>query len=580
MPDEQTYLLKGGVVITFDRLNRSGVFDIVVKSGKISIIDHEGMISHREFMKENPGGKVIDAAGKIIMPGLFNSGMSSVHSLTRKFFEKCDYENISAFVSLNLVEKYLSDSSNFGRLSDLLELAYKRSLQHGEVFVNEIGQSIGRDIASKLYEKTGWIKQHYRFTAYDPSVAEEAGKLGVQTGAGFRADENVNSYSISSLKKTIHSSGMKLILDASLSSAAAESVRETFGKLYVSVLSDSGLLGSGSAVANPTRLTDIELELIKQKGATILIYPSDFIRFSGDVQKLRRVFESGVNVITGTGLSGNDMLSELKLLHFLLHGMKPGCEALFRTALTNPAGFFGIQNYSGSIEKNKSADLILFNVRDVRNSGGLPGLDSDSLCWHILTSISSKDITDMFVKGERVFMDSHKDEVRDSAKVAELTSLLYSAGKFREYREKKLMKGRVDKVTIGIEQDKDAPVFVDMTETGEYTGEGEFTILGKRIEEFQQPRGEEAPVLAQVQEVKSTETDLNFLEPEMIREAQPELRIRLAVKTGAGGDLHDKKAEASEPTRKEADQHEKQPPEIVPAPLKKVKLKFGFGDGE
>lgn len=82
------------------------------------------------------------------------------------------------------------------------------------------------------------------------------------------------------------------------------------------------------------------------------------------------------------------------------------------------------------------------------------------------------------------------------------------------------MRGRVDKLSLDSsgedeETEKKEEIFVDMTETGEYAGEGEFSIIGKKEEEFEKPRErdkEQPDKHLNLQEIKSLEHDLNLFE--------------------------------------------------------------------
>ena len=588
---EKPQLLKGGIVLSLDKAGRSGIFDITIKNGKISSIDYEGKTSTTQFLTENPGGKVIDAAGMIILPGFFNSRLVSAYSLCRMFFRKCSYDNNGSSVSLNLIDRYLAEKVNSGRLSDILELVYKRSLMNGEIFVNESSPAFKKFQINDAFSDLKSVEQYFNITAYDLKLMEETGPLKSFISAGFRADEDINSYAISSLKRSLQSGHGRLMIDASLSQAAYESVRQTFGKPYINVLAENGLLSSNTLLINPLNVTDGELGIIKEKNASILFCPSDFANMSGDLSLAGRIFDSGINILLGTGLTGTDILSELKIISALGYTRALPYESLLRSATTGPAGFFGISNVTGAIEKTKSADMILFSLRDIRNSGGMPDLDSETICWHLVNSLTAKDISGIILKGKEIYnraIDGNEQEsLKSAAKIAELSSLLYSAGKLREYKERKQMNKRVEDLSLGneYEEETQARVFVDMTETGEYLGEGEFKILGNKIEEFRNSREsvqEDHP--GDLVEIKSFEEDLNLIgDDEEIFEL-PKLGIRLVeTKREEKTKLADEQAHKDEVTGEEIEDEFSVVPKIVEhkvTTLKRSSLKFGFKEGE
>lgn len=588
---EKPQLLKGGIVLTLDKSGRSGIFDITIKNGKISSIDYDGKTSTTQFLTENSGGRVIDAAGMIILPGFFNSRLVSAYTLCKMFFRKCSYDNNGSSVSLNLIDRYLAEKVNSGRLSDILELVYKRSLMNGEIFVNESSPAFKKFQINDAFSDLKRIEQYFNITAYDLKLMEETGPLKSFISAGFRADEDINSYAISSLKRSLQSGHGRLMIDASLSQAAYESVRQTFGKPYINVLAENGLLNNNTLLINPLNVTDGEIGIIKEKNANILFCPSDFANMSGDLSLSGRIFDSGINILLGTGLTGTDILSELKIISALGYTRTLPYESLLRSAITGPAEFFGIGNVTGSIEKTKSADMILISLRDLRNSGGMPDLDSESVCWHLINSLTVKDISGIILKGKHIYnradAGSEQENLKSAAKIAELSSLLYSAGKLREYKERKQMNKRVEDLSLGneYEEETQARVFVDMTETGEYLGEGEFKILGNKIEEFRNSREsvqEDHP--SDLMEIKSFEEDLNLIgDDEEIFEL-PKLGIRLVeTKREEKTNLAVEQAHKDEVTGEEIEDEFSVVPKIVEhkvTTLKRSSLKFGFKEGE
>jgi 5-methylthioadenosine/S-adenosylhomocysteine deaminase len=587
---EKPQLLKGGIVLTLDKSSRSGIFDITIKNGKISSIDYEGKTSTDQFLKENPGGKVIDAGGMIIMPGFFNSRLVSAYSLCKMFFRKCSYDNNGSSVSLNLIDRYLAEKVNSGRLSDILELVYKRSLMNGELFVNESSPSFKKFQINDVFNDLKRFDQYLSITAFDLKLIDEPGPLKSLVSAGFRADEDINSYAISSLKRSLQSTHGRLIIDASLSHSAYESVKQTFGKPYINVLAENGLLCSNTLLINPMNITDGEIGIIREKESTILFSPSDFANMSGNLSLAGKLFDSGINMILGTGLTGNDIISELRIMSALGFTRTLSYESLLRSAVTDPAASFGIGNITGSIEKTKSADMIILSLRDIRNSGGMPDLDSETICWHIVNLLTPKDITNVILKGSQIYnrynAEMEQESLKAASRIAEMSSLLYSAGKLREYKERKLMNKRVEDLSLGQEhKEKENSVFVDMTETGEYVGEGEFKILGNKIEDYQYSR-ESIPeeALSDLLEIKSFDEDLNLIGDDDETFELPKLGIRLVEakredKAGIPEKHADAVAISSEVIEDEFS--------VVPisteqkvTKLKRSPLKFGFKEGE
>ena len=603
-------VIKNGLVLTLDRKGHSGYFNIILRNGKIFLIDYERKFNEKEFKQKNPESEIIDARDKLIMPGLFNSKLISSYSLNKIFFRKCTYQNLSSWQSLKLIDRYLSEIENTVTLRDLLKISYLRSIRNGEVFVNESSINIGKDFFDVYLTDFDWIKQYYNFTSYDYKINPGSeGKISY----GFISDENINNYSLSSIRKDLSGKKIKLFIDASLSEKSFDSIKKVFGKSFVNVLEDMDLVTSDTIISNPTHLNPLELEILYQKKSTILISPSDYLNLSYKRIDMEELLMSGIRIIIGTGFTGNDILSELKVFSTMISKNILSYENMLKLAIYNPSTVFGISNLTGVIDRNRSADLIFFDLNDIRNSLTLPETDRENVSEFILNNLNTKDISDVMIKGEFIIKDK-EEQINfiesPQLKAKEISKKLYSAGKYFEYKEKYLIRSRVD--SLGTDRSdeeevlKKEEIFVDMTETGEYTGEGEFTILGTKEEEFEKPRERDIPKAENkinLKEIKSLEKELNLFEgledlsestkPKKIRKKVVKEADIKAVSKDEMIEIRDK----DERTKSEEEIYESDGIKITeetkskkdielesemskPLTIKPAKLKFGFGDGD
>ncbi len=529
-------VIKNGLVLTLDRKGQTGYYNIIIRNGKIFLIDYERKFNEKEFRHKNPDSEIIEARDKLIMPGFFNSKLVSAYSLNKIFFRKCSYQNISSWLSLKLIDRYLTGIENTETLRDLLKIVYRRSLKNGEIFINECSTGIGKDFADIYFTDFEWIKQYYNLTSYDFNILPGSeGKISY----GFVTDENINNYSLSSIKKNLTGKKIKLFIEGSLSDKSFESIKKVFGKPFINVLADMDLVSADTIISNPTHLNPVELEILVQKKAHILVSPSDYVNLSYRTIDIDELILSEANMIIGTGYTGNDVLSELKLLSQLVSKNILSSENIIRLAVYNPSVMFGVSNLTGSIERNKSADLIFFDLSDLRNTLTLPEADSENVSEFIIQNLTAKDISDVMIRGEILIRDKKEQTDYEAGnKTDEISKKLYRAGKYFEYKEKYLMRVRVDK--LGANADEDAEdetkeeIFVDLTETGEYVGEGEFTILGTKEEEFEKPRERDIPKTDKhpgLKEIKSLENDMNLFEGLEDKEEIQKLKKPLEKKT-------------------------------------------------
>lgn len=88
---------------------------------------------------------------------------------------------------MNLIDRYLAEKVNSGRLSDILELVYKRSMMNGEIFVNESSPAFKKFQINEAFSDLKSVEQYFNITAYDLKLMEETGPLKSFISAGFQS---------------------------------------------------------------------------------------------------------------------------------------------------------------------------------------------------------------------------------------------------------------------------------------------------------------------------------------------------------------------------------------------------------
>ena len=140
------------------------------------------------------------------------------------------------------------------------------------------------------------------------------------------------------------------------------------------------------------------------------------------------------------------------------------------------------------------------------------------------------------------------------------------------------MRGRVDKIKADRQEKKSEEIYVDITETeSEYMGEGEFIIVGRKQEEFEQSRGKAViDETNNIEEISSLEDGVDFLD----KNESQEISVHSYSKSASDDEnLKGHKADAkSIKDNAEEINQEKENENITEPVIRKEKLKFGFGE--
>ncbi len=166
-----------------------------------------------------------------------------------------------------------------------------------------------------------------------------------------------------------------------------------------------GLLSHRMAAVHMTQLTDPEIARIAETGLSVVHCPESNLKLASGFCPLGRLLAAGINCALGTdGAASNndlDMLGEMRTAALLAKAVAsdpcaaPAHEVL-KMATLNGARALGLDADIGSLTAGKSADIVAFNLGDLRAQ---PVYDPIS---QIVYAGHRDQVTDVWVAGRRV----------------------------------------------------------------------------------------------------------------------------------------------------------------------------------
>ena len=484
-------VIKNGLCLTLDADSSCGYYNLILKGNKIFDIDYNNELnSDREIFKKFPDVEIVDAANKIIVPAFLNSHKNSSYSLSSVFLKENSYDNINSNIAIRLIDKHFSNTENLDDLISLFNMSYIKSFLNGEIFVNETSKYIGAEIIRSNTFAVLSFKPEIIFTVYDSYISDYCLGINKFHCVGLREEEDLNNYTLSSLKKALQRGNKRAIIEILQTANSADLLRGLFGKSFIRVLADNDLLNSSIIFSNPIFIANDEINMLVDKKVNLILCPSDAFKFTRKGGEFDRFVSKPVNISIGTGIQGKSVFTELKLLRLVLKGDSISSELFLRMITTNPALLFGLYNITSTIEKNKLGNFIMFDLSDVRNFLDITEIDSEKVCDFILDNLDEKDISDIVFKGNFV-LKNYRNEKLDFVKINEtncrLVKKINEVGRYFEFKEKHKMRERVRELSLGgttspQETESRNPEPYIYSER-QFEGEGEFRIIGaKKIE--------------------------------------------------------------------------------------------------
>ena len=562
-------IIKNGLVLTMDKDSSCGVFNVVVKDGKIIEVDQTGKLTDEYIGQNYEGAEIIDATNKILMPGFIDPNLNSSYIFSRTFFKRNAYDTLSSNVSLDLLDNYFKNPKNVEELYLLLLSSYSQSLLNGDTTAVEVSNYVSKEVYSELLEETERVKQDVMYCACDATLHDYLTSKKKKHYVNLGREDNVNTYSLNALKKYLDNDHTMVYTDVLCSEKAVNEIKSSFGKSPVKIFNDYGILGEDVFFVNPLYLTESDIELVLDNKASVIFNTSDYIKLGKNKMDVQNLIDSGVNVSFGTGYLGSDLLSELRSFASAFYFPKFKYSTLTEGITSRASASIGLN--AGSIEKNRQADILFFNTAGLRNIVRIPELDSEKVSEFIVENLTTKDIDmvmkngDIVVSGGALLFEPIEDL---ESRSRELLEEVYRVGNYFEFKEKHMMKKRVDELRLdkdGKEKKSFDDVMVEDTEKSS-AADDSFRIIGvKKLDEYRT----EKPLFEYQRKKNVFITEVTSFDKGMMifTERQPENGKTYEQHKGSEELVSDKKSTRTEKQSKNES-----------GEIKKEKLRFGFSD--
>jgi len=436
-------LIQNGTIITFGTPCR--VLDghsVLIEDGVIVTIAPAGTIA-------GPFDKVLDATGKVVMPGLVNAHMHFYSTLVRGLGKAAPSRNfqevldnlwwrldrqlnlddveMSAQVVLldairkgttTLVDHHASPFAATGSLDRIAKavktsgvracLCYEVSDRDGEAIIQEGLEENAAFARRCAAEQDPHLRAlfglHAAFTLSD-STLDRAAALGREVGTGFH----------------VHV--------AEAASDVAVNL-DKYGRTPVARLHGHGLLGKGSIAAHAVHVTDADMELLASSDTFVAHNPQSNLNNAVGIADVQTLVARGVRVGLGTDAMTVNMLEEIRVAMWAQHLRQdnPTCAfmEIANTLFTrNPELATQLWGFPlGTLAEGAAADVILVDYY------APTPLDGNTVLGHLIFGLSQATVDTTICAG-RILMEGKRlcidvEEAALAARSRELATSLWN----------------------------------------------------------------------------------------------------------------------------------------------------------
>lgn len=326
--------------------------------------------------------KVIDAKGKIVMPGLINThahvpmsifretvdGYNLQDWLTKKIWpmeDKLTNEDIYYASYLSFLEMIKTGTTTINDMYFMTEDIIKAAVECGirlqttRTLMDAGSEALGEERLSELKELIEKYKN------YNDCITLNVGIHGLYTSSREYVQKCI---------KFAKENELLLHMHFCENTKEVQDIKNAYNEKPIDVL-EKEFKDEKVILAHAVKLNEEEIEkLAKNKSVSVSHCPVSNLKLGCGIANITKMLKEGINVSIGTDGQGSgtnlDLFESMKFAALLQKGISeeptqmPAYEVL-KLATINGAKALGLEEKIGSIEEGKQADLIILNIDTV-----------------------------------------------------------------------------------------------------------------------------------------------------------------------------------------------------------------------
>jgi putative selenium metabolism protein SsnA len=411
-------LIKNGVLVTMDGQRRIlEDHSVAIGEGKIAEVGKT-----KDLQRKHTGAEVLDASGRIVMPGVVCSHSHLYGMLLRgaslKITPPSDFTQILQRVWWPVDEAMTFEDAYASALVSSVEFAKSGVTTFADTYSGPNSISGVLDHIARAVEEVG-IRGFVAFEATERHSKDEGGK-GVQENVRFaekmrskpeskakplfsiHASFTVSDDLIREVKSFASKYSVPITIHTSEGLGDVHHNLENYGKRTVERLRDVGLLGPNVVLAHCVNLDENEINILAQTESGVAHNPMSNMLNAVGVAPILRMLEKKVNIGLGNDGYIFDMFENMRaafLLHRVYHKNPNAVDpyTILEMATINGAKLYGMEKEIGSIESEKRADIVI-----IKPSVLPTPLNTASVVGHIINTVDGDDVEQVLVDGKPI----------------------------------------------------------------------------------------------------------------------------------------------------------------------------------
>lgn len=411
-------LIKNGIIVTMNKEREVLKGDILVEGNKIIKISPE---------IEVEAAQIIDAEGKVVIPGLIQTHIHLTQALFRGQADDLELLDWLKKKVWPLEASHTEESNYISAKLGIAELIKggttaiidMETVNYTDAAINAIYESGFRAITGKCMMDYGEGVPGALMENTDESIKESVDLLKKWHGKGNgriqyafapRFVVSCSEELLIKVRDLAKEFDVMVHTHASENRGEIELVEKDRGMRNIVYLDKIGLTGEKLILAHCIWLNDEEMKILAETGTKVSHCPNSNLKLASGIAKIPELLEIGVSVSLGAdGAPCNnnlDMFEEIRtaaLIHKarLLNPTVMPAEKVFELATIGGAKAMCMEDKLGSLEVGKIADIVIVNLDSIHNYP----TDNVDIISQLVYSAKATDVDTTIIDGNIVMLN-------------------------------------------------------------------------------------------------------------------------------------------------------------------------------
>lgn len=397
-----TKIIENGIVFTGDRQNRAGQITILVQNGFITDVTKPAPVLKALY----PSAEIIDAKGKIIVPGFIDAHHTGESFILRYLTANQPMAKWNKNPQINRALKFLQSEATYDDFLSIYRLSYYSALKSGITTLAEFGSDNHEHsfhAAVEAMQQTcikGYIGLH------NGDQIEAARKLNlpnIKFAVVIADEENLTVYNLQSTIRIANEFHYPIILHLGQTKRANDIIKKNFNKSITQLYSDYHLFDYPVQLLHLIINDEADWDVVSKSGKYLVLSPLAILNKETDLPLYGELIRRKVPIAIGSDWGVSNPIEIFQAYVTILKSLGLSLEnayELLALLTSNGANALGLQSEIGTIEVGKKADFVFINLSDFSVCSLLTLGNNQNMLESILQSISSKFISEVMVNGE------------------------------------------------------------------------------------------------------------------------------------------------------------------------------------